>query len=50
MLGVLPGIIGTLQANEVIKLILGVGTPAIGKLVTFAAMDLEFKNLQVASG
>ena len=47
VLGVLPGIIGTLQANEVIKLILGVGTPAIGKLVTFAAMDLEFKTFKL---
>ena len=41
-LGGLPGIIGTLQANEVIKLILGVGRPVIGRLVTFSAMDLEF--------
>src|SRR5205809_1013894 len=32
VVGVLPGIIGTLQANEVIKLILGVGRPAIGRL------------------
>jgi adenylyltransferase/sulfurtransferase len=47
VIGVLPGIIGTLQANEVIKLILGVGTPAIGKLTTFAAMDLEFKSFKL---
>jgi adenylyltransferase/sulfurtransferase len=47
VLGVLPGIIGTLQANEVIKLILGIGTPAIGKLVTFSAMDLEFKTFKL---
>jgi adenylyltransferase/sulfurtransferase len=44
---VLPGIIGTLQANEVLKLILGVGTPAIGKLTTFAAMDLEFRSFKL---
>src|SRR5215216_5187009 len=44
VLGVLPGIIGTLQANEVIKLILGFGTPVIGKLTTFDARDLEFKS------
>ncbi|MEO6435943.1 MAG: molybdopterin-synthase adenylyltransferase MoeB [Tepidisphaeraceae bacterium] len=43
VIGVLPGIIGTLQANEVIKLILGIGTPAIGKLMTFDAMDFEFR-------
>jgi adenylyltransferase/sulfurtransferase len=47
VLGVLPGIIGTLQANEVIKLILGVGTPAIGKLLTFAAMDLDFRSYKL---
>ena len=47
VIGVLPGIIGTLQANEVIKLILGVGTPAIGKLTTFAAMDLEFRAFKL---
>ncbi|HZZ42540.1 MAG TPA: molybdopterin-synthase adenylyltransferase MoeB [Tepidisphaeraceae bacterium] len=47
VLGVLPGIIGTLQANEVLKLILGIGTPAIGKLTTFAAMDLEFKSFKL---
>ena len=47
VIGVLPGIIGTLQANEVLKLILGIGTPAIGKLTTFSAMDLEFKTYKV---
>ena len=47
VIGVLPGIIGTLQANEVIKLILGIGTPAIGKLTTFAALDLEFKTFKL---
>jgi molybdopterin/thiamine biosynthesis adenylyltransferase/rhodanese-related sulfurtransferase len=47
VLGVLPGIIGTLQANEVIKLILGQGKPAIGRLLTFAAMDLEFRTFKI---
>ncbi|MGH7214958.1 MAG: molybdopterin-synthase adenylyltransferase MoeB [Tepidisphaeraceae bacterium] len=47
VIGVLPGIIGTLQANEVVKLILGVGTPAIGKLTTFASMDLEFRTFRL---
>jgi adenylyltransferase/sulfurtransferase len=47
VIGVLPGIIGTLQANEVVKLILGIGTPAIGKLTTFAAMDLEFRSFKL---
>lgn len=47
VLGVLPGIIGTLQANEVIKLILGQGKPAIGRLLTFAALDLEFRTFKI---
>jgi molybdopterin/thiamine biosynthesis adenylyltransferase/rhodanese-related sulfurtransferase len=47
VIGVLPGIIGTLQANEVLKLILGIGTPAIGKLTTFNAMDLDFKTFKL---
>src|SRR5688500_400176 len=47
VIGVLPGIIGTLQANETIKLILGIGTPAIGKLTTFSSLDLEFKTFKL---
>src|SRR5439155_4400626 len=47
VIGVLPGIIGTLQANEVIKLILGVGTPAIGKLITFSSLDMDFRNFKL---
>ncbi|MEM6561152.1 MAG: molybdopterin-synthase adenylyltransferase MoeB, partial [Planctomycetota bacterium] len=46
VLGVLPGIIGTLQASEVIKLITGIGTPAIGKLLSFSALDLEFRTFK----
>jgi sulfur-carrier protein adenylyltransferase/sulfurtransferase len=47
VVGVLPGIIGTLQANEVIKLILGVGTPAIGKMLAFDSMELEFRTFKL---
>jgi adenylyltransferase/sulfurtransferase len=47
VVGVLPGIIGTLQANEVIKLILGVGRPAIGRLITFSSLDMEFKTFKI---
>lgn len=47
VVGVLPGIIGTMQANEVIKLLLGVGTPAIGKLTTFASMDFEYRTFKL---
>ncbi len=47
VVGVLPGIIGTLQANEVIKLILGIGKPAIGRLITFNALDMEFRTFKI---
>lgn len=47
VLGVLPGIIGTLQANEVIKLILGVGQPMIGRLLLFDALQMSFRELRV---
>jgi adenylyltransferase/sulfurtransferase len=47
VIGVLPGIIGTLQANEVIKLILGFGKPAIGRLTYFSAADLEFRQFKI---
>jgi adenylyltransferase/sulfurtransferase len=47
VIGVLPGIIGTLQANEVIKLILGIGKPAIGKLTFFGALDFEFRQFKL---
>ena len=47
VVGVLPGIIGTLQANEVIKLILGIGRPAIGRLTTFDSLDFEFRNFKL---
>jgi adenylyltransferase/sulfurtransferase len=46
VVGVLPGIIGTLQANEVIKLILGIGKPLIGRLCTFSALDMEFRTFK----
>jgi len=47
VIGVLPGIIGTMQANEVIKLILGIGTPAIGKLTTFSALDFDYRTFKL---
>jgi len=48
VLGVLPGTIGTLQATEAIKLILGIGEPLIGRLLLYNALDLsfEFVNLR----
>ena len=47
VLGVLPGIIGSLQANEVIKLIIGKGEPAIGRLLLFDALRLKFRELKL---
>lgn len=47
VLGVLPGIIGSLQANEAIKLALGAGDPLIGRLVLFDALGLKFRELKL---
>ncbi len=45
VLGVVPGIIGSIQALEAIKLILGLGDPLIGTLLVFDALDGEFRRL-----
>jgi adenylyltransferase/sulfurtransferase len=42
VLGVLPGTIGTLQATEALKVLLGVGEPLIGKLLLYNALDMSF--------
>jgi adenylyltransferase/sulfurtransferase len=47
VLGVLPGIIGMLQAIETIKLIIGVGEPLIGRLVHFDALKVHFRELRL---
>jgi adenylyltransferase/sulfurtransferase len=47
VLGVLPGVIGSLQALEAIKLILGAGEPLIGRLLLFDALRLHFRELQL---
>jgi adenylyltransferase/sulfurtransferase len=47
VLGVLPGIVGSLQALEVIKLILGVGEPLVGRLVLFDALSFEFSEIKI---
>jgi adenylyltransferase/sulfurtransferase len=46
VLGVLPGIIGTLQALEAIKLLLGVGEPLIGRLLLVDTLEMEFRTLR----
>src|SRR6266849_6599288 len=47
VLGVLPGIIGSIQALETIKLILGAGQPLIGRLLLFDALQLRFRELRL---
>ena len=47
VLGVLPGTIGTLQATEAIKLILGIGDPLIGKLMLYNALDMSFEFVKL---
>jgi adenylyltransferase/sulfurtransferase len=47
VLGVLPGIIGSIQALETIKLILGAGDTLIGRLVLFDALKLKFRELKL---
>ena len=45
VLGVLPGVIGVIQATEVIKRILGAGSPLIGRLLTYDAMAMRFREI-----
>ena len=47
VLGVLPGIIGVMQAIEAIKLIVGIGDPLIGRLVHFDALKMKFKEYKL---
>ncbi len=45
--GVLPGIIGSIQAVEAIKLVIGVGEPLVGKLLLFDALAMEFTTVKL---
>src|SRR5271170_4422683 len=47
VLGVLPGIMGSIQAAEAIDLILGKGKPLIGRLMLFDALDMKFRELKL---
>jgi molybdopterin/thiamine biosynthesis adenylyltransferase len=47
VLGVLPGIVGTLQTNEALKLALGIGEPLIGRLLMIDALATEFTEVRV---
>jgi len=49
VLGVMPGIVGTLQANEAIKLALQIGQPLLGKLLMIDALNMDFRKMNVAA-
>jgi adenylyltransferase/sulfurtransferase len=46
VLGVLPGVLGTLQATEAIKLIVGAGEPLVGRLLTYDALEMRFDQFR----
>ena len=47
VLGVLPGIVGCIQATEILKLALGKGTPLVNRLLLFNALDMKFRELKL---
>jgi molybdopterin/thiamine biosynthesis adenylyltransferase/rhodanese-related sulfurtransferase len=49
VLGVLPGIVGTLQASEALKLALGIGQPLTGRLLLIDALSMEFRQARLAA-
>jgi len=47
VLGILPGTVGTLQATEAIKLILGIGQPMIGRMLLYDALEMSFNTIKI---
>jgi molybdopterin/thiamine biosynthesis adenylyltransferase len=47
VLGILPGVIGVIQATEAIKLILGKGDPLVGRLLTYDSLRMNFRTLKL---
>ncbi len=47
VLGVLPGIIGSIQAVEAIKMLLGIGDPLVGRLLAYDALEESFRTFKV---
>ncbi|HZC84406.1 MAG TPA: molybdopterin-synthase adenylyltransferase MoeB, partial [Rubrobacter sp.] len=47
VLGILPGAIGTIQATETVKLILGIGEPLIGRLLLYDALNMRFREMKL---
>lgn len=48
VLGVLPGVLGTIQATEAVKLLLGIGEPLLGRFLTYDALSLSFQEFRIA--
>lgn len=46
VLGVLPGVMGAIQATEAIKVVVGIGVPLIGRLLTYDALEMHFQELR----
>jgi adenylyltransferase/sulfurtransferase len=47
VLGILPGIVGLVQATEVVKLVLGIGETLVGRLVLYDALTMRFREMRV---
>jgi molybdopterin/thiamine biosynthesis adenylyltransferase len=47
VLGILPGIIGVIQATEALKLLLGKGDPLVGRLLTYDSLKMKFRDLKI---
>ncbi|MBW2460498.1 MAG: molybdopterin-synthase adenylyltransferase MoeB [Deltaproteobacteria bacterium] len=47
VLGILPGVIGTIQATEAIKILLGIGDPLVGRLLTYDSLKMAFRTLKL---
>ncbi|NNE43293.1 MAG: molybdenum cofactor biosynthesis protein MoeB, partial [Gemmatimonadetes bacterium] len=47
VLGILPGVIGLIQATEAVKLVLGVGEPLVGRLLLYDALSMRFREMKV---
>ena len=43
----LPGVVGTIQATEAVKLLLGIGDPLIGRLLTYDALGMRFREVKL---
>ncbi len=47
VLGILPGVVGTIQATEVVKILIGKGTTLAGRLLTYDALNMKFRELKL---